>query len=104
MPYYDHECERCGYLWEEFYSMNADPPTECPKCKGPAKRVILKCPMTKVALGRNELKQHIKEEEGKIRKQMKTDENLRANIMGETAYENTQNNINKIGEEIKQML
>jgi putative FmdB family regulatory protein len=103
MPNYDHECYECGHIWEETYSIHTDPPTICPKCGGKARRVILEAPVSGVKLEGRELKQYITDERKKIRSQIKTDEKLRANIMGETAYENTENNVKTIGEELKQL-
>lgn len=35
MPTYDYECEECGYEFEAFHGMLADPLVNCPKCKQP---------------------------------------------------------------------
>ena len=32
MPTYDYICNNCGYEFEEFHSMSADPVNLCPKC------------------------------------------------------------------------
>ena len=32
MPTYEYECETCGYSFEEFQQMTADPIDICPKC------------------------------------------------------------------------
>jgi len=39
MPLYDHECESCGYVFEEVkpYEERTLP---CPKCDGVAKRIV----------------------------------------------------------------
>jgi putative FmdB family regulatory protein len=103
MPTYDHECYECGHAWEDFYSINKEPPTECPECGGKARRVITTIPVCKVVLTGRELKQHIKEERRKIKEQIKTDENFRANITGEEAHHNTQVNVKKIGEDLNQI-
>ena len=104
MPEYDHECYECGYAWQDIYSVKQDPPTICPQCGGKARRVILGSPAVKVVLSGREMKEHIKEERKKIKHQIATDENFRANITGEEPYNNTQNNVQKIGEELKQMV
>ena len=103
MPTYDHECYECQYEWEDFYSINAEPPKICPKCNGKARRVIKTVPACKVVLTGIELKQYIKEEQNKIRKQIKNDENFKANITGEEAHHNTQINVNKIGNDLMQL-
>ncbi len=39
MPLYDHECENCGYVFEDVkpYEERTLP---CPKCDGTAKRIV----------------------------------------------------------------
>ena len=32
MPTYDYECSSCGYLFEKFHSMLAEPLSVCPQC------------------------------------------------------------------------
>jgi len=87
---YDHECYSCNHQWECFYSMQlSDPPPDtlvCPKCGQAGRRVILGCPMTRVVMGRMERKEYLARESKKIQAQVKTDERLRANIVGEEKY------------------
>lgn len=40
MPTYEYRCKDCGYFFESFQSITADPLTECPKCGGKVKRVL----------------------------------------------------------------
>lgn len=40
MPTYEYECKQCGYQFEEFQSILADPETICPKCKGKVHRLL----------------------------------------------------------------
>lgn len=40
MPNYDYKCEQCGYVFEVFQGISADPLTECPECGGTVKRMI----------------------------------------------------------------
>ena len=40
MPTYDYKCSSCGYTFEYFQPMSAEPLTECPQCKGTLKRII----------------------------------------------------------------
>lgn len=103
MPEYDHECYECQYAWQDIYSVNKEPPTICPKCGGKARRVILSVPAVKMVLNRQEMQEYIKEERKKIKKQTEKDENFKANLMGEESYNNTQNNIKKIGEDLAQI-
>lgn len=103
MPTYDHECYECQHIWEDTYSIHQDPPTVCPVCGGKARRIITGVPACKVVLSGRELRAHIKDEQKKIRQQLKTDEKLRANISGEDNYHNTKINTRKIGEDINQI-
>lgn len=40
MPTYEYVCKDCGYEFEEFQSIKADPLTICPKCNGQVIRKI----------------------------------------------------------------
>lgn len=108
MPFYDHKCGECGHEWEDFYSITKcvdGYPEECPAChaKGKVKRLLSANIRVSVTLSGSELKQSIINERAKIKKQISKDENLRANIMGEDNYHNTEVNVKKIGEELKQL-
>jgi len=104
MPNYDHECYECKHQWEQFYSINKEPPTECPKCKGKARRIILTAPGSNVVLSGGALKEHLAQESQKIKREVENNENLKANIIGEDNYHNTQINTAKIGEDLRQLL
>ena len=40
MPTYEYKCANCGYVFEMFQTMSAEPIKTCPKCNGPVKRLI----------------------------------------------------------------
>ena len=40
MPTYDYECKNCGYAFEVFQAMSAEPLKICPKCSGEVRRLI----------------------------------------------------------------
>ena len=40
MPTYDYVCDECGYRFEEFQSITAEPLSTCPKCSGKVRRLI----------------------------------------------------------------
>ena len=40
MPTYEYKCTQCGYVFEVFQTMSAEPIKICPKCKGEVKRLI----------------------------------------------------------------
>ena len=41
MPTYEYKCDACGYAFERFHSMTAEPVKRCPECgKAKVKRLI----------------------------------------------------------------
>lgn len=41
MPTYEYKCDACGYAFERFHSMSAEPIKRCPECgKAKVKRLI----------------------------------------------------------------
>lgn len=40
MPTYDYVCDDCGYHFEEFQSITAEPMSNCPRCRGHVRRLI----------------------------------------------------------------
>ncbi|CUU07992.1 putative regulatory protein, FmdB family [Candidatus Kryptobacter tengchongensis] len=40
MPTYEYKCDNCGYIFEEFQSINDEPVKICPKCGGSVRKVI----------------------------------------------------------------
>ncbi len=40
MPTYEYICKDCGYEFEEFQSISAEPISICPNCKGRVERKI----------------------------------------------------------------
>lgn len=40
MPTYDYLCKNCGYRFEEFQSIMAEPLKSCPQCDGKIERII----------------------------------------------------------------
>ena len=40
MPTYEYQCESCGYQFEEFQSITAEPIKTCPQCQGNVRRLI----------------------------------------------------------------
>ena len=41
MPTYDYRCKSCGYEFEEFQSISADPLIICPKCAEPSLKRLM---------------------------------------------------------------
>lgn len=40
MPTYEYVCNECGYAFEEFQSIKAEPIKICPRCKGEVRKLI----------------------------------------------------------------
>ncbi len=40
MPTYEYVCRDCGYQFEAFQSITAEPLTDCPRCNGKVERKI----------------------------------------------------------------
>ena len=40
MPIYEYECKRCKEIFEIFHKIDEDCKVVCPKCLGPAKKLI----------------------------------------------------------------
>jgi|SRR6266581_2288832 len=89
MPIYGHICLACNEEFEDIYSSKAPVPTLCPNCgiDGQVKRQIPEVVHGRVPLSGQELKQQITKERNNMHAKVAKDENLRANIIGETAYE-----------------
>lgn len=89
MPEYTHLCNNCNEEFDDTYSIHSPPPDTCPLCGciGKVKRLISGMPSVKMILQGQELKQHIKDENKKNQHKFKTDEKFKANVIGETKYE-----------------
>ena len=40
MPIYEYQCDRCNEVFEIFHKIDEDCKVACPKCLGPAKKLI----------------------------------------------------------------
>ncbi len=89
MPDYEHECMACNQEFEQSYSIKANPPTLCPLCgvEGQVKRLISSDITGKVLLSGTDLTSQMKKDRNKMRQKIKTDENAKANIVGESKYQ-----------------
>ena len=89
MPTYEHLCKACEHEWDQVYGMTVDPPTLCPECgvDGKVKRLISLGPgpgiMRKSA---GEIRSGMAAETRALKERAKTDENFRANLVGEENY------------------
>ncbi len=89
MPFYDHFCGNCGEIFEDFYSAKKDPPTVCQLCgvEGKVQRQIPDVVYGRVPLTGQDLKKQVKKDTAALRKEVATNENAKANMVGETAYQ-----------------
>ena len=105
MPCFDLECTECNHFIEDFYLTTTEkPPTECPEChQQTLKKLFPNNVIVRVAFGAQEMQQHLKEEKQKIRKELKTNENLRANLAGNENYHNTLTTASEISKNLKNL-
>jgi len=98
MPEYEHECTACNQEFELTYSIKADPPTLCPLCgvDGHVKRLISSDIHGKVNLSGTDLTNQMKTDRNKMRQKVKTDEKVRANLVGESNYQEHVSNTERI--------
>jgi len=76
--------------------MSEAPPTECPKChEQTAKRIIKEIGGGVVRLSGNEYAVKLAQDTQKLKQDMKTDEKLYANMLGEDKYQKLQVDIDK---------
>jgi hypothetical protein len=92
MPWYPLLCKICNVEFEDFFSAHAPVPTLCtnPECQadGYIQRLIPDVVHGRVPLTGSDLKKSITKERNQMRDKINKDENLKANIVGESAYEN----------------
>ena len=87
MPIYEHKCDACSFEWEDIFKLSDPVPVECPSCKqaGQVKRLMSMC-AGRVELTGREHVQKLYAEGKKIKEEAKTNENLLANLVGESKY------------------
>lgn len=92
MPFYDHQCTKCEHIWEDYFQIGEEVPEECPNCheKNNIKRLLSLTSPGVVKLTGQEYKQKILADGKKLAKETKSNENLLANMVGETKYNQNQ--------------
>lgn len=95
MTTYEHKCfaDGCEFEWEAVYGMTEDPPTLCPDCNvnGKVKRLISGgSGKGIVRLAGMDLRNKLKADGVAMRRRASTDENYKANIIGEDVYHQQQ--------------
>ncbi len=98
MALYDYICtdEECKHEWEAEHSIKADPLKVCPKCqKESAKRLISLCGKGVVELTGQELKDSVKADANRLKKEIYREEKKYANVLGESKYQEIQQRMDK---------
>lgn len=87
MPSYEHICnnQECNNEWEDFYSINADPPKVCPKCNQETAQRVISGGSGKGIMFQTdaEFAEGLKGEVAKIKQKASKNENYMANLIGE---------------------
>lgn len=91
MPFYDLICHRCNVEFEDFFSAHAPVPTLCPNPEcgidGYIQRLIPAIVYGRVPLTGQDLKKQIKKDTASLRREVATNENVKANMVGEAKYQ-----------------
>lgn len=99
MPTYIHMCldEKCQHTWEDFYSINANPPTHCPVCQQETAKRLISGGSGRgiVELTGQEYVKKVQEDAQKYKQEVYSSEKKYSNILGESRYQTLQSNIDK---------
>ena len=98
MPSYEFECteNECKHEWEEFLSITAEIPKNCPKCqKESVKRLISLGSKGVVELYGQDLVDKLKSDAKKISKEAAQKETVYSNLLGESKYQQIQTQMDK---------
>lgn len=106
MPTYEHRCEKCGYEWEDVYKISDPIPESCPSClvSGFIKRLINWDGAGNVRLNPKDAARKAWADGKVLAHQAKTDENLKANIIGEEKYHQSELTMSKAADEAKHVI
>lgn len=100
MPTYEFQCQECKHEWEDFMSIKAPDPEECPECKikGKVLRLISGgSGKGVVELSGDEVIKKAKEDAQKFKKEVYGSEKHYANIIGEGNYNRIQSGMDRRG-------
>jgi putative FmdB family regulatory protein len=93
MPTYEFQCQECKHEWEDFMSIKAPDPEECPSCKVSGKILRLISGGSgkgAVELTGQELVNKIKDDARKLKEEAYKNENVYANLLGDDKYHTIQ--------------
>jgi putative FmdB family regulatory protein len=98
MPTYEHACsnDACKHEWDDTYSIKVEPPKVCPKCGlETAKRLISLGGKGVVELSGQDLLDKLKTDTKQLKKDMNKSENVYANLLGESKYQDLQSRMDR---------
>lgn len=98
MPTYEHQCTTCQHIWEDYYSIKAEPPKVCPKTECGAETVIRLISLGSkgvVELTGQELVDKLKGDAQQLKKDAAKSEKVYANLLGEDKYQSLQNRMDQ---------
>lgn len=107
MPVYDYICENdnCEYEWDDLVDAANPAPTTCPECgEETVRKVMSLCAPGRVELGRLEKRDKIKQDTAKLIQEASRNENLCANLVGESKFEENlalEKKVNEVRPKIK---
>lgn len=89
MPVFEYECLKCQNEWEDLYLTKEELPTNCPSCKSKRIRKLISLTANGVVeLTGHELTNKLNADAHKLVRESERNENLLANLVGETKYQN----------------
>jgi putative FmdB family regulatory protein len=88
MPTYEYLCDSCETEWEDICSWKDPVPDVCPECgeAGSVRKLISLPSLGIVELTGHELKAKLRSDGQKMMREAATNENLCANLVGESKY------------------
>jgi putative FmdB family regulatory protein len=105
MPTYEFQCKECKHEWEDFMSIKAPDPEECPSCKvkGQVLRLISGgSGRGTVELYGHELVDKLKGDAQKLKQDAAKNEKVYANLLGDDHYQALQTRIDTQKKERKE--
>lgn len=88
MPVFETKCDNCEHEWEDIYFPGEALPTVCPECgaEGQVRKLISLPANGRVELYGHDLKSKLKEDGRKLKSDALKNENVLANLVGESKY------------------
>lgn len=98
MPTYEFQCQDCKHEWEDFLSIKAPDPEECPQCKVKGKTLRLISGGSGrgvVELTGQDLIDKVKSDVRDLKKDAAAKEKVYANLLGDDKYQQLQTRMDK---------